>query len=150
MPRLAPHSIPGRVGDRRHRKEHGLLYDAYEMQRQMLAGASNWATIGARMLNNPALPIGYFGMGPVVASALEVFAHLYEQRGKPAFARELLQQREMQSRLLVQRRYAHEARDRKTQAVAAIRDEPRDVVERTAREGLRAACLGHRRDALGV
>ena len=63
----------------------GLLYDAYELQRQMLAGASNWATVGARMLNNPALPIGYFGMGPVVASALEVFAHLYEERGKPAF-----------------------------------------------------------------
>jgi poly(3-hydroxybutyrate) depolymerase len=62
-----------------------LLYDAYEMQRQMLAGASSWATIGARMLNNPALPIGYFGMGPVVASALEVFAHLYEERGKPVF-----------------------------------------------------------------
>jgi len=53
-----------------------LLYDAYEMQRQMLAGASDWAAIGARMLSNPALPIGYFGMGPVVASALEVFAHL--------------------------------------------------------------------------
>ena len=63
----------------------GLLYDAYEMQRQMLASASNWAAIGARMLNNPALPIGYFGMGPVVAGALEVFAHLYEQRGKPEF-----------------------------------------------------------------
>jgi len=62
-----------------------LLYDAYEMQRQMLAEASNWAAIGARMLNNPALPIGYFGMGPVVASALEVFAHLYHERGKPAF-----------------------------------------------------------------
>ena len=62
-----------------------MLYDAYEMQRQMLASASNWAAISARMLNNPALPIGYFGMGPVVASALEVFAHLYEQRGKPEF-----------------------------------------------------------------
>ena len=62
-----------------------LLYDAYEMQRQMLANASDWATIGARMLNNPALPIGYFGIGPAAASALEVFAHLYEERGKPAF-----------------------------------------------------------------
>jgi poly(3-hydroxybutyrate) depolymerase len=62
-----------------------LLYDAYEMQRQMLAGASNLASIGATMLTNPALPIGYFGMGPVVASALEVFAHLYEARGKPEF-----------------------------------------------------------------
>jgi len=62
-----------------------LLYDAYEMQRQWLASASNWAAVSARMLNNPALPIGYFGMGPVVASALEVFAHLYEERGKPEF-----------------------------------------------------------------
>jgi poly(3-hydroxybutyrate) depolymerase len=62
-----------------------LLYDAYEMQRQMLASASNWAAIGAKMLGNPVLPMGYFGMGPVVASALEVFAHLYEKRGKPQF-----------------------------------------------------------------
>lgn len=62
-----------------------MLYDAYEMQRQMLASASDWATIGVRMLNNPALPIGYFGMSPIVASALEVFAHLYEERGKPVF-----------------------------------------------------------------
>ena len=62
-----------------------MLYNAYEMQRQMLVGASNWAAIGAKMLNNPALPMGYFGMGPVVASALEVFAHVYEQRGKPEF-----------------------------------------------------------------
>ena len=73
------------MGESRRSKEYHLLYDAYEMQRQMLATASNWATVGARMLNNPALPIGYFGMGPVVASALEVFAHLYEQRGKPVF-----------------------------------------------------------------
>jgi poly(3-hydroxybutyrate) depolymerase len=70
---------------RRGRKDTGLLYEAYEMQRQWLASASNWATVGARMLNTPALPIGYFGMGPVVASALEVFAHLYEERGKPEF-----------------------------------------------------------------
>jgi poly(3-hydroxybutyrate) depolymerase len=68
-----------------------LLYDAYEVQRQMLAGASNWAAIGARMLNNPALPIGYCGMGPMVASALEVFAHLYEARGKPAFGIEAVE-----------------------------------------------------------
>jgi poly(3-hydroxybutyrate) depolymerase len=73
-------------GFARRRKDTGLLYDAYEMQRQWLANASNWATVGARMLNNPALPVGYFAMGPMVASALEVFAHFYEQRGKPAFA----------------------------------------------------------------
>ncbi len=62
-----------------------MLYNAYEMQRTLLAGASNWAAISAKVLNNPALPMGYFGMGPIVASALEVFAHLYEERGKPEF-----------------------------------------------------------------
>lgn len=63
-----------------------MLYDTYDMQRRMLASASDWAAIGAKMLSNPALPIGYFGMGPIVASALEVFAHFYEDRGKPEFA----------------------------------------------------------------
>ena len=62
-----------------------MLYHAYEMHRTLLAGASNMAAISARMLSNPALPIGYFGIGPMLASALEVFAHVYEQRGKPAF-----------------------------------------------------------------
>jgi poly(3-hydroxybutyrate) depolymerase len=62
-----------------------LLYHAYEMHRTLLAGASNLAAISARMLSNPALPLGYFGMGPMVASALEVFAHLHEERGKPEF-----------------------------------------------------------------
>ncbi len=62
-----------------------LLYDAYEMQRSLLSSASNWAAIGAELLSNPALPMGYFGTGPIMASALQVFAHLYEERGKPAF-----------------------------------------------------------------
>ena len=62
-----------------------MLYHAYEMHRTLLAGASNMAAIGARMLSNPALPLGYFGTGPMLASALEVFAHLYEERGKPEF-----------------------------------------------------------------
>ncbi len=79
------------MGNAATREEYGLLYDAYEMQRQMLAGASNWAAIGARMLNNPALPIGYFGMGPAMASALEVFAHFYEERGKPTFGIESIE-----------------------------------------------------------
>jgi poly(3-hydroxybutyrate) depolymerase len=68
------------------RKDILLLYDAYEMQRRMLANASDWAAIGAKMLSNPALPIGYFGMGPMVASALQVFANFYEDHGKPEFA----------------------------------------------------------------
>ncbi len=62
-----------------------MLYSAYEMQRVMLGSASNWATVAARILDNPALPMGYFGMGPAAASALKVFAHLYEDRGKPGF-----------------------------------------------------------------
>jgi poly(3-hydroxybutyrate) depolymerase len=62
-----------------------VLYSAYEMQRALLGTASNWASVGARLLDNPALPLGYMGMGPVVASALKVFAHLYEERGKPEF-----------------------------------------------------------------
>ncbi|MEO0061762.1 MAG: hypothetical protein RLZZ08_322 [Pseudomonadota bacterium] len=62
-----------------------MIYQAYEFQRSLLASASSWATIGARLLTNPALPMGYFGAGPLVASALQVFAHLYEERGKPVF-----------------------------------------------------------------
>ncbi len=62
-----------------------LLYSAYEMQRALLGSASNWAMVGANLLNNPALPMGYFGAGPAAASALKVFAHLHEERGKPDF-----------------------------------------------------------------
>ena len=62
-----------------------MLYDAYEWQRSWLNSASDWASIGAQLLNNPALPIGYFGTGPIMASALQVFANFYEERGKPDF-----------------------------------------------------------------
>jgi poly(3-hydroxybutyrate) depolymerase len=62
-----------------------MLYDAYEIQRSLLAGASAMANIGAGLLNNPANPFAYFGGGPVLASALEVFAHASAPRGKPAF-----------------------------------------------------------------
>lgn len=37
------------------------------------------------MLQNPANPFAYFGGGPLVASALDVFAHAAAPRGKPAF-----------------------------------------------------------------
>src|SRR5262245_63253833 len=67
------------------RDRRRVLYDAYELQRSLLNSASNWAAIGAQLLNNPALPMGYFGTGPIIASALQVFAHLYEERGKPSF-----------------------------------------------------------------
>ena len=62
-----------------------MLYDAYELHRSWLNSASDWASIGARLLSNPALPMGYFGTGPIMASALQVFANFYEEHGKPAF-----------------------------------------------------------------
>ena len=71
-----------------------LLYDAYELQRSWLNSASNWAEIGAELLSNPALPMGYFGTGPIMARALQVFAHLYAERGKPAFNIEHVEIRE--------------------------------------------------------
>src|SRR5207244_719538 len=61
------------------------LYDAYEVQRSFLAGASKLAGLGAGWLNNPANPWGYSSMGPIVAASLEVFAHASAPRGKPDF-----------------------------------------------------------------
>jgi poly(3-hydroxybutyrate) depolymerase len=62
-----------------------MLYDAYEMQRSLLAGASTLANIGAGWLQNPVNPLAYSQMGPIVASALDVFAHASAPRGKPEF-----------------------------------------------------------------
>src|SRR6185312_2182602 len=62
-----------------------MLYDAYEVQRSLLAGASKLAGLGAGWLNNPANPFGYSTMGPLVAASLEVFAHAAAPHGEPAF-----------------------------------------------------------------
>ena len=62
-----------------------MLYTAYELQRSWLNAASTWASVGAELLNNPALPFGYSGVGPIAASALEVFAHASANYGKPPF-----------------------------------------------------------------
>src|SRR5687767_11827141 len=62
-----------------------MLYDAYEVQRSLLAGASTLANIGAGWMQNPANPFAYSHMGPIVASALDVFAHAAAPRGKPEF-----------------------------------------------------------------
>ena len=62
-----------------------MLYHAYELQRSWLNSVSAWASIGAEMLSNPALPMGYTGLGPMAASALEVFAHSTASYGKPAW-----------------------------------------------------------------
>jgi poly(3-hydroxybutyrate) depolymerase len=55
------------------------------VQRSLLAGASKLAGLGAGWLNNPANPLGYSAMGPLVAAGLEVFAHAAAPHGKPEF-----------------------------------------------------------------
>ena len=74
-----------------------MLYDAYEMQRSWLAGASAFANASAELLSNPANPFAYFGGGPIIGSALEVFAHAAAPRGKPefGFAKTLVDAREV-------------------------------------------------------
>ncbi len=67
-----------------------MLYNAYELQRSMLAGASALANFSAGLLNNPAVievapRNSKAGGGPILASALEVFAHASAPRGKPEF-----------------------------------------------------------------
>ncbi len=62
-----------------------MLYDAYEVQRSFLAGASKLAGMSAGWLNNPANPIAYASGSPLIAAALDVFAHAAAPRGKPDF-----------------------------------------------------------------
>jgi poly(3-hydroxybutyrate) depolymerase len=62
-----------------------MLYTAHEFQKSWLSGASFLAQIQANWLNNPANPLSYLGGGPVLASALDVFAHAAMARGKPDF-----------------------------------------------------------------
>jgi poly(3-hydroxybutyrate) depolymerase len=62
-----------------------MLYDAYEVQRSFLAGASRLAGLGAGWLSNPANPWSYSSMGPLVSASLDVFAHAAAPRGKPEF-----------------------------------------------------------------
>ncbi|NUT01399.1 MAG: polyhydroxyalkanoate depolymerase [Sphingomonas sp.] len=65
-----------------------MLYDAYEVQRSFLAGASKLAGMGAGWLNNPANPVAYASGSPLIAAALDVFAHAAAPRGKPEFGLE--------------------------------------------------------------
>jgi poly(3-hydroxybutyrate) depolymerase len=62
-----------------------MLYDAYEVQRSFLAGASKLAGLGAGWLTNPANPLAYASTSPLIAASLEVFSHAAAPRGKPAF-----------------------------------------------------------------
>lgn len=62
-----------------------MLYHAYELQRSWMNSASALASISANVLSNPANPLTAFGMGPLAASALDVFAHATAHYGKPEF-----------------------------------------------------------------
>ena len=62
-----------------------MLYNGYEMQRTLLAGASALANMSAEWLQNPINPFSYNSFAPVFASGLEVFAHASAPRGKPDF-----------------------------------------------------------------
>lgn len=62
-----------------------MLYSAYEMQRSMLDAASVIANAAANWLNSPYNPLAYTGAGPLMASALDVFAHASAPYGKPVF-----------------------------------------------------------------
>lgn len=62
-----------------------MLYQTYELQRSMLAGASAMANLGADWLHHPANPFSQVTGSAELASALEVFAHAAAPRGKPAF-----------------------------------------------------------------
>jgi poly(3-hydroxybutyrate) depolymerase len=62
-----------------------MLYDAYEVQRSWLAGASQWANLSSDWLTSTANPLSYNGMSGIVAASLDVFAHAAAPRGKPAF-----------------------------------------------------------------
>ena len=62
-----------------------MLYTGYEIQKNWMAGASYLAQIQVNWLNSAANPLSYLGVGSVIASALDVFAHAAMARGKPDF-----------------------------------------------------------------
>ena len=62
-----------------------MLYQAYEIQRSWMNSVSALASISSEMLSNPINPLGYMGLGPIAANALDVVAHATAHYGKPAF-----------------------------------------------------------------
>lgn len=62
-----------------------MLYHAYEFQKLMITGAGMAANQQSKWLTNPINPMGYVPNMGMLSSALEVFAHSAERRGKPEF-----------------------------------------------------------------
>ena len=67
------------------RRREAMLYAGYEMQKGLLAGGARAAKLNAELLMSPLNPLSYTGVGPMMASALDVFAHAAAIYGKPAF-----------------------------------------------------------------
>ncbi|MBC7504360.1 MAG: polyhydroxyalkanoate depolymerase [Sandarakinorhabdus sp.] len=63
-----------------------MLYTAHEMQRAWLASMGVVATSTAQWLLSSSNPMSFVASSPVMARALEVFAHAAAPRGKPPFA----------------------------------------------------------------
>jgi len=61
------------------------LYEAFEMQRSLLAGASAVAGMSSDWMHNPANPLSKTMFGNMWASGLDVFAHASATYGKPEF-----------------------------------------------------------------
>jgi poly(3-hydroxybutyrate) depolymerase len=62
-----------------------MLYDAHEWQRAWLAGLGSMAQTSSEWLLSPSNPMSHISSSPVIARALEVFAHAAAPRGKPDF-----------------------------------------------------------------
>ncbi len=62
-----------------------MLYTGYEINRTMLATMGRVAQFNSELLLNPANPWSRHVASPVMARALEVFAHASAPRGKPDF-----------------------------------------------------------------
>jgi poly(3-hydroxybutyrate) depolymerase len=62
-----------------------MLYELHDMQRGWMAGLGRMAGMQAKFLEAFSSPLGGANPAPVMGSALEVFAHSVEVRGKPEF-----------------------------------------------------------------
>ena len=81
-------TIAGRPASKTGRTADGdcMLYDAYEMQRSLLAGASALANIGAELAQQSRQSASLISAwGRSSPRALDVFAHAAAPRGKPEF-----------------------------------------------------------------
>ena len=68
-----------------------MLYTGYDIQRNMMAGMGKIAQAQADFLKNFAGPFSMGGLTSIAGSALDVFAHTVQPRGKPEFGLNLVE-----------------------------------------------------------